>query len=438
MDFFIKTEYNIIFTIVIIIVSVLIAIFYYRKSNLSKSSRIFFTVLRSLTLFFILLLLASPVISFVSSVSIEPVNIFLIDNSKSLELEARNVSTDSVYRELSSHLPGGTDNTFFSFSGGITDESGDSVIFYGINNHSTDLTKTLINLEERYPSGNISTITIISDGMFNEGGNPVFTARQIGAPLNFLLIGDTVQKKDVLVKNVFYNRSAFIESTVPVKVEINSYGYSEPVTVNLYEEDVLQKSQTIILSKDKSIYNVDFDITSLSAGVKKYKAEVTTLNGEITDKNNHEEFFIKFVDNKFKVLVLSGGPSSDYAFIKEEILKIQNFETTFLTQKSSTSFYEGTIPNLNDFQSFVLIGYPTAISNPEIITGIKEVLETGKASLMFFASRNTDYSMLDVLSDNLPFKTGSYSESETETGLRTVNLLDNEAFRNNELLNSIT
>lgn len=438
MDFFIKTEYNIIFTIVIIIVSVLIAFIYYRNSNLSRSARIFFTTLRSLTLFFILLLLASPVVSFISSVTIQPVNIFLVDNSRSLELEQRYLQTDSIYRELKGISSSGTETNFFEFSSDIGNEAGDSVIFFGINNNSTDLTKAMINLEERYSSGNISTITVISDGMFNEGGNPVFTARQLGASVNYLLVGDTVQKNDVLVKNVFYNRSAFIESNVPIKADINSFGYNQTVTVNLYEEDVLQKSQTITLSKEKSVYNVDFDITSLSPGVKKYKVEVTELNGEITTKNNYEEFFIKFVDNKFRVLVLSGAPSSDFAFIKEEIQKIQNFETTFLTQKGTNSYYEGAVPNLNGFQAFIFIGYPTSISSPEILTGVKDVLNTQKASLMFFASKNTDYSKLDVLSDNLPFRSVNYSETESETGLRTVSLPDNDAFRNNELLATIS
>ena len=438
MNFFIKTEYNIIFFIVIMIVSVLIAFYYYRKTALSKNRRILFTILRSLTLFFLLMLLASPVISFISVLQIEPVNIFLIDNSKSLYLEDRYKSSDSIYRDVLLPLnPGSAENKFFTFSKGIGSEIEDSIRYFELDNNETNLSDALSSLEELYASGNISTVTVVSDGMLNEGGNPLFTARKLNAPFNYFLIGDTVQKKDVVVKDIFYNKSSFIESSVPLKVELNSFGYSENVTLNLYEEDKLITSQTITVSGDRILYNADFNITSLTPGMKKYKIEAVPLSGEITDKNNYREFFIKFIDNKFKVLALSGGPSYENAFVKEEIKKIANFETTFLTQKSATSYYEGAPPELGQFRVFILIGYPIAVSSNDMLTGIRDAVENNKASLFFLGSKNTDYSKLALLENKLPFRASNYSESEGETSVKTVSIVENEAFGHNEILSSI-
>lgn len=438
MNFFIKTEYNIIFFIVIMIVSVLIAFYYYRKSNLNRNQRILFTALRSLTLFFLLMLLSAPVISFISVIQIEQVNIFLIDNSKSLELENRNITTDSVFNEVLQKTGGsGTENKFFSFSGSLGEEVTDSIRFYEIDNNQTNLTSTLISLEELYSSGNISTINIVSDGILNKGGNPLFTARTLNAPISYILTGDTAQKNDAVVKDVFYNKSAFIESTVPVKIEINSFKYSQNLTLNLYEEDKLLSSQNITVSPDNILYNADFNVTSLTPGIKKYKAEIVPIDGEITNKNNYREFFIKFIDNKFKALVLSGGPSSDNAFIKEEIKKIQNFETTFLTQKSAGSYYEGAVPDLSQFRVFILVGYPTSISNSEILSQIESAADNNNASIFFFASKNTDYSKLSVLQDKLPFRAFDFSQTESETGVKTVSIIDNEAFGKNEILSSV-
>ncbi|HLT23786.1 MAG TPA: hypothetical protein VK004_01555, partial [Ignavibacteria bacterium] len=359
MDFFIKTEYNIIFFAIIIIVSVLIALYYYRKSSVQGGIKIFLTITRGLTIFFILLLLSSPVISFISLINIEPVNIFLIDNSKSLQIENRYLITDSIHKNILTDTENDiSENRFFLFSRTAGEEAGDSITFFETDNTATNLTSALIETEKRFSAGNISSINIISDGIINEGGNPVFTARTMNAPVNYILIGDTAQKNDLVVKNVFYNKSAFIESSVPIKAEINSFNYNTTVTVNLYEEDKILTSQQVVVNTGQIIYNVDFSVTSLTAGVKKYKIEIIPLGDEITEKNNYEEFFIKFVDNSFKVLVLSGGPSSDYAFIKEEISKIQNFETTFLTQKGVNSYYEGSVPDLNQFRVFILVGYP--------------------------------------------------------------------------------
>src|SRR5690606_33770105 len=170
--------------------------------------------------------------------------------------------------------------------------------------------------------------------------------------------------------------------------------------------------------------------------VKKYKTEIIPLEDEITEKNNYEEFFIKFVDNSFKVLVLSGGPSSDYAFIKEEISKIQNFETTFLTQKGVNSYYEGSVPDLNQFRVFILVGYPVSESSPELWAESGNVLNNTQASVFFFARGNTDYAKLDVLSERLSFRAFNYSDAESETGVKSVSLIDNEAFNRNEILSS--
>lgn len=438
MNFFIKTEYNIIFFIVIMIVSVLIAFYYYRKSNLDRNRRILFTVLRSLTLFFLLMLLAAPVISFISVIQIEPVNIFLIDNSKSLELESRNRTTDSLYNNVIKNVSGsGAENKYFTFSKNLDGEIADSIRFYEIDNNETNLTSSMVSLEELYSSGNIATINIVSDGMLNEGGNPLFTARTLNAPISYMLVGDTAQKNDIVIKDVFYNKSAFVESTVPIKIEINSFKYSQNLTLNLYEEDKLLTSQNIAVTPDKVFYNADFNVTSLSPGIKKYKAELVPLDGEITNRNNSREFFIKFIDNKFKALVLSGGPSYDNAFIKEEIQKIQNFETTFLTQKSPGSYYEGAVPDLSQFRVFILIGYPTSISNNEILSQIESAADNNNASIFFFASKNTDYSKLALIQDKLPFRAFDFSSAESETGIKTVSIIDNEAFGSNELLASV-
>jgi hypothetical protein len=439
MDFFIKTEYNIIFFAIIIIVSVLIALYYYRKSTVQGATKTFLTVIRGLTIFFLLLLLASPVISFISILNIEPVNIFLIDNSKSLQIEDRFRTSDSIYQNVLINTESDiSENRYYFFSKYSGETTEDSIIFFESDNTQTNLTAALIETEKRFSAGNISSINIISDGIINEGGNPIFTARTINAPVNYILIGDTTQKSDLLVKNVFYNKSAFIESNVPIKVEINSYNYNRAAFVNLYEEDKLLTSQEINLNTGQIVYNVDFSVTSLTAGVKKYKVEIVPVEGEITVKNNYEEFFIKFVDNSFKVLVLSGGPSSDNAFIKEEISKIRNFETTFLTQKAANTYYEGTVPDLKQFRVFILVGYPVSVSSSEVISEIGNVINSTKASVFFFASRNTDYSKLNALSDRLPFKAFNYSESEIETGVKSVSLINDEVFRNSDILNSIS
>ena len=442
MDITLKSDFSLLYFILSVILAIAVSWFYYRRSTLEGINKKLFAVLRFLSLFFIFLLFSSPVISFIKNTFTDPVNVYLIDNSQSLLLDKRDVLLSSVLDEkILSSEPGNSDNLYFLFSGGLMREVKKdelrNISYSGVNNFETNLTSSIYSLQERLANENLSSVTIISDGIINEGGSPETAARLLNVPVNYILTGDTVQHNDLVVKNIFFNKTAFIESSVPVNVGINSYNYDTEIKLNLYEEDNLVQTKVLKVSKDQSNYELSFNVMSDAERIIKYKIEIEGLNDEITLKNNFQEFFIRFVNNKFRILVLSAGPGPDFAFISEEIKKVKNFETTFLTQKSSSEFYEGTVPQLDKFDSYIFIGFPTSISNQNIITEIGSALEKNNSSLIFFAGRNTDQNKLSVLSDKLPFKTISASDKEEETGIRTVSKLNNEIFKNNQLLSQV-
>lgn len=443
MNFTFSAEYGFIYAAIMLIVAGAVSYFYYKRSSLKEPQKNFLTALRALSVFFILILLLSPVMSFISNISPSPKNIFLIDNSESLLIENRNdVLKKIVTDELTGTGAGNSEDLYFLFSGDLIKEiSADElngITYEGINNFETDLSSPVSTLQEKLSTANISTVNIISDGMINEGGNPLKFARSMNVPFNYYLTGDTIQKSDVAIKNLYYNKTAFAESTVPVKVQIASYDYNTNVNVSLYEEDKLIDTKTVAVNERDNLYDVSFNVFSSEDRIVKYRIETEPLENEITLKNNFREFFIKFTDNKFKVLVISGGPSADNAFITEELKKVRNFETTVLTQKSGGEFYEGGFPDINIFDTFILIGYPTAVSDQSILNRISAEIEKKNSSLIFFAGRNTDYGKLMSIEDKLSFKVSSASDNEELTGLSSVISTDNEIFSRLDQLKSVS
>ncbi|MEO8665035.1 MAG: hypothetical protein ABI462_06025 [Ignavibacteria bacterium] len=442
MDFSFKTDYNFIFIPAIIIIASVISYFYYKKTKLEGFQKKLFTVLRFLSLFFILLLLSSPVISYLNTSVQDPVNVFLIDNSQSLLIENRNDKLKEVLNDrIKNSGPGGNENLYFFFSGNlyreIRNNEFETIPYDGINNFQTNFSSSIYDLQSKLTGKDLSSLTIISDGMANEGGNPSTAARSLNVPVNYVLIGDTIQKNDLVLKNIYYNKTAFIESNVPLKAEINSYGYDRDIRINLYDEGKLLDSRNMKVTSSQIIYDVSFNVSSDIGKIEKYKIEIEGLNDEITLKNNYSEFFLKFVDNKFKVLVLAGGPSADLAFITREVKKIKNFEATILTQKSATEFYEGPLPDVNNFDSYIFISYPTAVTNQSILNQISESIDRNNSSLVFFAGRNTDYRKLALMQDNLPFRVSQFSENEEATGIKIVSSLKNDVFKNTTLISSV-
>ena len=442
MDVTLKTDYGFLFIIISIIISAAVSWIYYRRSDLEGMKKKLLAALRFLSVFFILQLFSSPVISLFKNIFREPVSVFLIDNSQSLLLENRNIRLSEVLKnKIMNSAPGNSENLYFLFSENLIREIKkddlDKISYEGINNFETNLTSSLYSLQQRLAGENVSAVTVISDGIINGGGNPGTAARLLNVPVNYILTGDTVQKNDLVLSNIFYNKTAFIESSVPVKIEINSYNYDRDIKINLYEENDLIQSKVLTVSKDKNVYDISFNVNSISEKVVRYKTEIEGIDDEITQKNNFREFFIKFVNNKFKILVLAGGPGPDLAFLSEEIKKVKNFDATFLTQKSASEFYEGAVPDLSGFDSYVLIGYPTSVTNQNILNDIRSSVEKNNSSIVFFAQRNTDFNKLSVLSDKLPFKTISYTDKEEQTGIRSVSKIENEIFRNAEIITQV-
>lgn len=442
MDFSFRTEYNIFFILLLLIISAAVSFFYYKHTKLEAIPKKIFTFLRFLSVFFILLLLLSPALSYIKNITAAPVNVFLIDNSLSMTIDNRQEMIKKIIEEKTADAESGNaENRYFLFSEDIIKEikSGefDSLEFSGSRIYNTNISSALSSVREKFQNKNLSTVTVISDGIINEGGNSLTTVKSLNVPFNYILIGDTVQKKDVSVKNIYYNKVSFIESNVPVKAEINSYNYDKEITVNLFEDNKLIDTKYVLLNSNKINYDLSFSVSSSEEAVKKYRVELKGSDDEITLKNNYSEFFIKYTDNKFRILVLSGGPGPDFAFLKEELLQIKNFETSFLTQKSQSEFYEPIPSDLGAFDSYILIGYPTVVSNISILNDISDKIKKNNSSVIFFNERNIDFKKLSLIEDRLPFRTVRISDTELETGIKSIVNLNPEVFRNSELISSV-
>ena len=440
MDFSIRSEYGIFYTIAAALVAAIVAYYYYRKSAAEGKLKWVLSVLRFFTLLFILLLFMSPVLSFLGKSEKKPMNIILVDESRSM-----NTADEIEIREQVIASGKNSENSrYFTFSDGLKNEINESDIqnisfdTAGNSNNKSNLTKTLRELKENLPGENISSITIISDGIFNDGGNPVQNGIALGAPVNFFLTGDTAGTKDVSVSKVFYNKTSFIESSVPLSAEIRAIGVSGVIKVKLYEDGRLADTRELTVVPERSVYNADFTVSSSEQKTVLYRIEADTVDSEATLKNNFSDFFVKFIDNRFRILVLAGAPSADLAFLKDQMKRIRNFDAEFRTQKAQGEFYEGVMPEISEFDAVMLFGYPTAISDDRILSEINNAVEKINMPIIFFAARNTDFTKLNVLSDKLPFSVQSASsQNEEETSLNIVAGTTSEIFKDQKFGSTI-
>ncbi|MBX7041650.1 MAG: hypothetical protein K1X85_02005 [Ignavibacteria bacterium] len=436
MDISFRSEYGFILAAVAVIVSAAAAYFYYRGSAAEGGLKKILTGLRFLSIFFIVLLLLSPVLSFVGITDKKPTGIILIDNSSSVrELNGKDMKELIEKARLAS---GGGEVRTFVFSDGITGElsgkSAEQITSDSSSAGKTNLSKAFQDLKLMLPDENISSVTVISDGILNEGGNPLQSALRVGSPVNFILAGDTGKSRDISLTDVLYGKNAFIESSVPVSAVISSNGFEGTLNIRLTEDGKLIDSRTVNIIQGRTKYNADFTVSSPVTRTAHYRIEIDSVEGEKTLKNNSADFFIRFTDNRFKMLVISGGPSSDLAFIKEQVSRIKNFDAEFRTQKSPSEFYEGSFPDLAVFDVIMLAGFPTSATDEGALNAVKVAAERTGKPIIFFGSRNTDYGRLKALEDRLPFIAENYSDQESETKLEALSGTGQTAYRDVEML----
>lgn len=420
-----NTEYNILYFLVSTAIAIIISFFFYRKTNIPFTSKILLISLRTAGILLVFVLLIFSYITIKNKQAVKPVNIFLIDNSYSISLGNGNndiVKSFDIFKSLENS---NAENKFYIFANDMISEIPDkhlpdtSEIKTGRD--GTNLTGTIESISKSFEDRKISSINIISDGLINKGGNPFSAIMQTNAMVNYYLTGDTIQRNDLSVKNVFFNKTSYAGSNTQILAEINSYNYDKDVKINLFEDDIKIQDKDIKVSKELNQYNVRFDIKSGNEGIKKYKIEIAREPDELTEKNNSEEFFINYISNKFKILVISGNPSPDFAYLKGTIQSTENLEASFFTQKAAGVFYEGQIPSMEGFNILLLINFPDAATDVNFLEKLNGELGNINLPVFFITGSNTDYERLKIIENYLPFTISDSKGTEEKASIKFIN-----------------
>ncbi|MFA5012778.1 MAG: hypothetical protein WC644_12615 [Ignavibacteria bacterium] len=391
-------------------ISIGLSLFLYNKNELPKFTKAILITLRAISLFLILSLLLNPFIEHFKNVSEEAKNIILIDKSFSSEI----VSNDTaILNSVLDITKGGEDFKLYTFGSRIIQEekelTKDSNVY---NRYSTNLASSFDDIKD-LNFEKINSISIVSDGLVNEGNNLLIAARNLKAPIHYKLIGDTSQRKDLVLNRVMYNKRQFIISTAKVFAEIKSFNTDKEVKINLFENDIKIRTNSILVSSSKYDYETVFDVISPIAGIKKYRMEIEPETGELTEINNSEIFYINYSDNKVSMLVLAGAPSYDLSSLKQTLNRSENIKYDTRVQKNASEYYEGVLPKFSDYDIITLIGFPNNFTSKESSDLVVSRIMKSRNAVFFFNSSDLSFDKISELKDILPF-------AINETGKREI------------------
>jgi hypothetical protein len=178
---------------------------------------------------------------------------------------------------------------------------------------------------------NLGGVLFISDGNFNSGSNPLYSADKLPlTPIFCLGVGDTIPKRDLYIKNVSANEVAFLNNKFPIEVDIEAIKIgNESATVTLSKGGKTLDSKTVSFrDANRDFSSVTFLVDADEVGFQNYSVAISKANNEYNYINNRRSFYIEVIDSRSKVLLLASAPHPDVAAFKYLIEQDQNCEVT--------------------------------------------------------------------------------------------------------------
>ena len=401
----------------------------------SKTKRFVLTALRTLALILLLFIFFEPVLTLIKKNIITPINLFYFDNSRSITI---NDGTDRVgnFKNLieqtrSSSLDGKKE--YFSFGSSVKSVSEDSLLNLDFTEPATDYSNIFSNINQNEDF--ISSITIISDGVINEGSTPIYSAEKTGIPVFTVGIGDSTKKNDIEIKNVINNEFIYTETPTTILATILNKGFSGKTSqISLFENSQLIEQKSFVLD-NSGVNSSSFDYKPKQSGEKKLTLRVNNKEGESTFLNNQKVFYINVLSNKINVLLIAGSPSADLTFIKNSLSSDGNLKVNTLTQISAGNFLENNPASKLDSADIIyLIEYPTVNLNEEFYNKIVDKLENKNTPFFLLLSGEVDLNKLNRISNLLPFLVQKIEKNylQVQPDMQ-VNELNNPLLQNNTI-----
>jgi hypothetical protein len=329
---------------------------YRQPVQLAKTARYGLFALRAVVVTLLGLLLVSPLIKSVSYQPQKPVILIAQDNSESIKLFASSKSSPKESASNSLSLGEGWGETLKTRLGDsyeVHEFNFDKDLHDGLsttyNGKQTDISSALHQLNDRFVNRNIGALILATDGLYNLGTDPQYEARNIKTSIYTIALGDTTPRRDLLIGNINYNKSAYLGNDFEVEILTEAYqSNGETMRLTVTEDGRQVNSQSISITSAAFKKVIPLKLNADKKGVRKFTVSLAPVKNELSVQNNTETFYIDVLDARQKILLLYDGPHPDISVIKQSVESNRNFEV-----KASLTDDFGTL-SINDYSLAVL------------------------------------------------------------------------------------
>lgn len=359
---------------------------YYRDKTFKEQStglKWFFAALRMLTVTALSILLLSPLLKSILTETKKPIVVLAQDQSESIKSDMSEedlVTYQQQVQRLSEELSKDYDLKKYAFGARVREG-----IDYQFEDKVSNISELLTGLYDRYNHQNMGAIILATDGIYNEGSNPVYAGTKLAVPIYTVALGDTTPKRDVLIKRVFHNKIAYLGDKFSVQIDVaaqNCSGTNATLNVSKIENGKTNRLQQVPLNINKNDFFTTQEVIldASQSGVQRYRISVSQIQDEATTVNNVKDIFIDVLDARQKILILANSPHPDISAIKQSISTNKNYQVTVA--------YANTLrANVAEFD-FVILHQLPSIANAA--AGVLSTLNSKKIPRLYIVGTQTD------------------------------------------------
>ncbi|KQM67255.1 hypothetical protein ASE74_07260 [Pedobacter sp. Leaf216] len=299
---------------------------YRNNKNLDKKLQYALTALRIIVVTTVAWLIFAPLIKTLNYTLDKPVIIIGQDNSLSVGQVKAAGFDQKLYEQNLKALQDKLSDKYEVKTLHFGDEVAEGFDFKN-QGKLTDASAFFQKVRDEYTNRNVGAIILATDGIFNHGGNPLYSVNQINAPVYTIALGDSIPKRDVLISNVNYNNIVYLDDDFTVEVQVQAFqsdGENTALTVN--QNGVKVEQQNVAVNGSSFVKTIPIKINAGKIGVQKYTVQLGALKNEITTRNNIQTFYVEVIDGRQKVLLAAVAPHPDLGVLKEAISLNKHYE----------------------------------------------------------------------------------------------------------------
>jgi hypothetical protein len=216
----------------------------------------------------------------------------------------------------------------------------------GLKTRLGDALRYIIDKER---GGSLAGIVVFSDGNANAGGDPLEAAQmaiEAGIPIYNVGIGSDRQPINIRVVDIEAPPRVFPGDPFKLTAFIQAYGLaSETAKVELLARDdskppgeeaveVFIEERNIALPADGEARPIEFELTPTEVGRREYVVRVSGTQQDVDPLDNEQTVNVRIVDRQNRILIMAGGPTRDYRFLRTQAYRDKEIVVDVLLQSS--------------------------------------------------------------------------------------------------------